>query len=113
MYKRRIGRMPDIVLALTTLPADVDAVPIARELIEAGLAACVSVVPAVRSVYAWQGAVEVGQEQQLVIKTTRVKVDAVWEVLRARHPYDVPEFLVVPVAGGSPDYLNWIRAVVA
>lgn len=113
MYKGTIGLMPEIVLALTTLPADMDVVPLARELVQAGLAACVSVVPSIQSVYVWQGRVEVSQEQQLVFKTTREKVDALWLALRARHPYDVPEFLVVPVVDGSPDYLSWIRASVA
>ena len=51
---------------------------------------------------------QVDQEQQLFIKTTKDQVDALWDVLRGRHPYDVPEFLVVPVIDGSEDYLRWV-----
>jgi periplasmic divalent cation tolerance protein len=51
----------------------------------------------------------VDQEQQLFIKTTTEQVDALWEVIRSRHPYDVPEFLVIPVVDGSEDYLRWVE----
>ncbi len=100
--------MHEFVLVLTTLPAEADAAALAHELVERRLAACVTIVPAVTSVYRWEGAIETGQEQQLVIKTTRARVDALWEGLRARHPYDVPEFAVVPIATGNPAYLRWI-----
>jgi periplasmic divalent cation tolerance protein len=50
----------------------------------------------------------VDREQQLFIKTTSDRVDALWEVLRSRHPYDVPEFLVLPVVGGSEEYTRWV-----
>lgn len=100
--------MSDVVLALTTLPADFDAATVAQEIVGAGLAACVTIVPAVRSVYTWNGVPQVDHEQQLLIKTTSDLVDALWEALRARHPYDTPEFLVVPVIDGSEQYLRWI-----
>lgn len=100
--------MREIVLALTTLPAEADAAAIARQLVQARLAACVTVIPAVRSVYTWEGAVETAGEQQLVIKTARDRVDALWPALEALHPYDVPEFVVVPVLDGNPAYLQWI-----
>jgi periplasmic divalent cation tolerance protein len=62
----------------------------------------------VRSVYTWDGVPQVDEEQQLFIKTTTDVVDALWDALKDRHPYDVPEFLVVPVIDGSEDYLRWL-----
>src|SRR5438132_6337959 len=66
LYKEKIAVMSEIVLALTTLPADFDAPALAQELVRAGLAACVSILPSVQSVYTWQGRVENEREQQLV-----------------------------------------------
>lgn len=100
--------MPDYVMALTTVPENFDAAALAHDLVGAGLAACVTIVPAVRSIYTWQGEVKSDQEQQLLIKTTADLVDALWDMVRDRHPYDVPEFLVLPVIDGSTDYLQWI-----
>ena len=100
--------MPEIVLALTTVPHDFDAPALARALVESRVAACVTVLPGVRSVYTWQGAIHEDAEQQLVIKTTRDTVPAVWTALKSRHPYDVPEFVVLSVVDGNPDYLQWV-----
>jgi len=101
--------MSEFVLALTTLPADFDATALAQELVGAGLAACVNVLPAVTSIYTWKGVPQVDREQQLFIKTTSALVDDLWDTLRARHPYDIPEFVVVPVIDGSQDYLRWVE----
>jgi len=101
--------MSELVMAFTTLPADFDATTLAQDLVAAGLAACVNVLPAVTSVYTWEGVPQVDKEQQLIIKTTHEAVDALWEVLRSRHPYDTPEFVVVPIIDGSEDYLAWVE----
>ena len=101
--------MSELVMAFTTLPADFDATTLAQDLVAAGLAACVNVLPAVTSVYTWEGVPHVDKEQQLIIKTTHEAVDALWEVLRSRHPYDTPEFVVVPIIDGSEDYLAWVE----
>lgn len=101
--------MSELVMAFTTLPADFDATALAQDLVASGLAACVNVLPAVTSVYVWEGVPQVDKEQQLFIKTTHDAVDALWEVLRTRHPYDTPEFVVVPIIDGSEDYLAWIE----
>lgn len=100
--------MSEVVLALTTLPADFDAGALAQDLVGSGLAACVTIVPGIRSVYTWNGLPHIDDEQQLFIKTTSEKADDLWEVLRTRHPYETPEFLVVPVIDGSDEYLRWI-----
>jgi periplasmic divalent cation tolerance protein len=100
--------MADLTVALTTVPADFDAPALAQELVGAGLAACVTIVPGVTSVYTWKGVPQVDKEQQLIIKTSAAALDALREALLARHPYDVPEFIVLPIVAGSEDYLNWL-----
>jgi len=107
-YKGKIGGMSDFVLALTTLPADFDTSTLAQDLVGSGLAACVTILPGIRSVYTWKGVPQIDQEQQLFIKTTTSQVDPLWDLLSDRHPYDVPEFIVVPVIDGSEEYLKWI-----
>jgi periplasmic divalent cation tolerance protein len=104
--------MTDVVLVLSTFPDDFDAPRLRQciaDLIASGSAACVSVMAPMESTYRWEGKIAVARERQLVIKTTVGGVDAVQEALTAAHPYDLPEFLVVPVMGGSADYLAWVR----
>ncbi len=96
-----------IAIVLTTLAGDADAVALARTLVDERLAACVNVLPAMTSVYRWDGLVEQAQEQQLVIKTAPDRVAALEARIRELHPYDLPEFLVLP-ASGSKAYLEWI-----
>ena len=96
------------VIVLTTLPADADATPLARTLVYERLAACVNVLPPMQSIYRWQGNVEEASERQLIIKTTAARVEELKTRLSALHPYDVPEFLVVPIADGSDSYLRWL-----
>ena len=98
-----------LVIVLTTLGADADAAELARTLVEHRLAACVNIVGDVTSIYRWKDAVEQDEEQLLVIKTTAELVDALQARLRELHPYELPEFLVVPVTGGSEGYLAWLR----
>ncbi len=83
---------------------------LAREMIEMRLAACVQVLEGVQSFYRWQGAVESAAESVLWIKTTESRVAELRNWLLARHPYQLPEFLVLPVVGGSAEYLRWLAA---
>ncbi len=101
--------MSDFVLALSTLPGDFDATELAQDLVGSGLAACITILPGIKSVYIWKGVPQTDQEQQLVIKTTSEQVDALWDMLRDRHPYEVPEFVVIPVVDGSEEYLKWVE----
>jgi periplasmic divalent cation tolerance protein len=98
----------DCVLVLTTLPADHDAEALARRLVDERLAACVNVLPPMRSIYRWKGAVEAADERQVLIKTIASRVAALERRLRELHPYEVPEFVVLPVTGGSHPYLAWV-----
>src|SRR5262245_21469178 len=100
--------MTEFVIVLTTLPAEGDAEKFASQLDEERLAACVSIGHAMRSVYLWKNAVERADERQLAIKTTRAQVTALEARLRKLHPYDVPEFVVLPIDSGSADYLSWL-----
>ena len=97
------------VLVLTTLAADADAGALARTLVAERLAACVNILPAMTSVYRWQGRVDEAREQQIVIKTASDRVAALAARLRELHSYEVPEFLVIRVSEGSDAYLRWIR----
>jgi periplasmic divalent cation tolerance protein len=99
---------PEYVIVLTTLPSDADAAEFGRALVEERLAACVNVLPVMESIYRWEGAIENDAERQVVIKTARQQVVALWERVRDLHPYDVPEFVVVPIIDGNDAYLRWI-----
>ena len=98
----------EYVLVLTTLPADADAAGFARTLVEERLAACVNLFAPMESVYRWEGELQLEAERQILMKTTRDRVVALWERLRELHPYDVPEFVVLPIVDGNDAYLRWI-----
>lgn len=94
-------------LVLTTWPIEPPPYEVARALVEARLAACVHVLDAGRSTYRWNGAVETAHERQLVIKTTRRALAALEAAVRARHPYEVPEWIVLDAAA-SDAYGAWL-----
>jgi periplasmic divalent cation tolerance protein len=98
-----------IVFVLTTLGADAEASVFARTLVQERLAACVSVLPPMTSVYRWKGDLEEAREQQLVIKTTADCVAALAERFRSLHPYELPEFVIVRPEDVSPLYGQWVR----
>lgn len=100
------------MIVLTTLGADIDASAFAHTLIEERLAACVSALPTMASVYRWKGSIEEAREQQVVIKTTAAQVDALQVRFRTLHPYEVPEFLIVWPDDASTLYGEWVRASV-
>ena len=98
----------DYVIVLTTIPADADAPAFGRTLVDERLAACVNLLPIMESVYRWEGRVEHESERQVVIKTARERVVALWERVREMHPYEVPEFVVLPIVDGNDAYLRWV-----
>ena len=99
--------MTEYVLVLTTFPED-GADTLAIALVEERLAACVNVLEPMRSIYRWKGRVETALERQVVIKTRAANVAALEVRVTALHPYDVPEFLVLAIEGGSHAYLAWL-----
>jgi len=98
----------EALVVLVTAPSAEKAAELARAVVEERLAACGNVLPQIRSIYRWQGAVHDEPEALLVLKTT----EALFERLRARvvelHPYETPEVLALPVAAGHAPYLAWI-----
>ena len=81
---------------------------LARFLVEEHLAACVNILPGLTSVYPWEGKIETGSEALLLIKTERMLYQKLEAELRERHPYELPELIVIDIERGLPDYLNWI-----
>ncbi len=83
---------------------------IARLLVERQVAACINLVPQIRSIYRWQGKVEDSTEWLLIIKTSQARFQSLREALAAAHSYEIPEILALPVVDGSPEYLSWLGA---
>jgi len=103
----------DVVVALTTAPTAEVAGEIARALVAEKLAACVNIVPGVRSIYAWKGEICDEGEVLCVMKTRSDRVEALRARLVALHPYEVPELVVLGVADGHAPYLEWVLASVS
>lgn len=99
--------MVDLILILTTMPDDNRADELAMTLVGEGLAACVNVHGPMASTYRWKAAIEHEAERQLVIKTTRARLPAIEVRLRALHPYELPEFVVI-AAESSDAYGRWV-----
>ncbi|HET8724649.1 MAG TPA: divalent-cation tolerance protein CutA [Anaeromyxobacteraceae bacterium] len=102
--------MTETVVILVTAPTADVAASIARTLVEERLVACGNVVPAIRSIYRWEGAVHDDAEALLVLKTERRTLPELKVRLKALHPYQVPEFLALPVEDGLAGYLEWVGA---
>ena len=94
--------MTTYILVHTTLPDEDTARAMARSLVEARLAACVSIGAPVESLYHWQGALENAREVPLTVKTRADRFAAVAAAIRSRHPYELPEILAVPIVDGTP-----------
>ena len=97
-----------VTLVLSTCPPD-RAEELAGMLVESLLAACVNIIPAITSVYRWQGRIERESEALLVIKCRADNYNALERRLRSAHPYELPEIITVPQIGGLPEYLQWVK----
>jgi len=95
-------------VVLVTSPSRSVSEKLSKGLVGKKLAACVNRVPGITSRYWWKGKIETGKEELLLIKTVKSKLPALTRWVKANHPYEVCEVLVLPVAGGNSDYLNWI-----
>lgn len=98
----------ETLLVLTNLPDAASAQLLAASLVEQRLAACVNILAPCRSVYHWQGKIESAEEVPLLIKTTAERYAALEQAILARHPYELPEIVAVPISNGLPAYLNWV-----
>lgn len=102
-----------VVVVITTLPTPEKAAEIAKILVEERLAACVNLVPQIRSIYRWKDAIQDETETLAIAKTTQDRAEALHARLLSLHPYEVPEVLALPVSGGHAPYLDWVGASVA
>jgi periplasmic divalent cation tolerance protein len=102
--------MTNKIVVLTTCADENEAEKLARALLDDRLAACVSVIPRMRSFYHWKGAIESADECLLLIKSSRESFEALSATLRKLHSYEVPEVLALPVVDGEPNYLNWLES---
>jgi periplasmic divalent cation tolerance protein len=102
-----------VVIVLTTWPASSDAGAFARTLVEERLAACVNVLGQMQSTYRWKDTIETDAERQVLIKTTEARLGELEARIRTLHPYEIPEFLVFRVEGGSESYLSWVNETVS
>jgi len=100
--------MTDKIVVLSTCANEDEAERLGRLLLEQRLAACVSVVPGLRSFYHWKGAIESATECLLLVKTSREQFPGVSGALRKAHSYELPEVLALPVLDGSEEYLEWM-----
>lgn len=96
------------LLVLCTCPTRECAKDIARSLVEQRLAACVSLLPAVESVYRWQGKVETSEEILLLIKTQSERLEELKVHVLMLHPYELPEIIAVTIGSGLDRYLEWM-----
>src|SRR5215204_3036169 len=96
------------LLVYTTFPDEETALAVGHELVAAKLAACVNVLPGMKSVYAWKGAIDRGEEVVAIVKTREAVRESVCEALKARHPYETPIILFLEVSGGHPATLDWL-----
>ena len=100
----------DVLLVLTSLPDKASAGALASHLIEAQLAACVSLLAPATSVFRWEGKMSRELEVPALIKTTQSRYAALEAAIRDRHPNELPEIIAVPVTHGLPAYLDWVGA---
>ncbi|CAF1275126.1 unnamed protein product [Adineta steineri] len=97
---------------ITTVSNDETARKLARSIVESRLAACVNIIPGVRSIYEWQSTIHEDNELILMIKTRQEFVPQLIEFVKKNHPYDVPELIELPINSGNQDYLKWIDGIV-
>ena len=101
---------PENAVVLVTTP-EAEAQGLAEVLVREKKAACVNIVPRVRSTYWWQGEIESDDESLLIIKTRLSLLDDLIEAVKETHSYEVPEVIALPILGGNRDYLDWIGSV--
>jgi periplasmic divalent cation tolerance protein len=97
-------------VVLVTAPDLKTARALAKAALQARLIACANLIPKIESHYWWQGKIESGAEVLLVLKTRKSKLAALENLILAKHPYDTPEFLVLPLSAGSKKYLDWLES---
>jgi periplasmic divalent cation tolerance protein len=100
-------------VVLVTAPDLKTARALARAALQARLIACANLIPKIESHYRWRGKIESGAEVLLVLKTQKSRLAALEKLILAKHPYDTPEFLVLPLSAGGKKYLTWLATACA
>jgi len=103
---KRKGKYAVVLVTAPDLPT---ARKLARAALGARLVACANLVPRIESHYWWRGKIEKSAETLLVMKTTLARLTALEKLITARHPYDTPEFIALPITRGSKRYLDWVQ----
>jgi periplasmic divalent cation tolerance protein len=99
-------------IVFTTAGTHDEAARIARALVERRLAACVNIVGPIESIYRWRDAIETSPEFLLLVKTTDAQANAVRDIIKELHSYELPECIEVSIDAGSPEYLAWLREAI-
>lgn len=105
--------MNDPIIILTTVSSKKEAELIGSKLIDKELAACVNIIPNIKSIYYWEGKINKDSEYLLIIKTVKRAEEDIFENIRKLHSYDTPEMISIPITGGEKSYLNWLSKSVA
>jgi periplasmic divalent cation tolerance protein len=100
-------------VVLVTVGNEKEAEKITEKLLEKKLAACVNIVPLVKSFFWWQGKIDQAEERLLIIKTKKAVFEEMRKLVKSVHSYTVPEIIALPIIAGEEDYLNWIEEVVS
>jgi periplasmic divalent cation tolerance protein len=105
--------MTDKIVVLSTFASAEDAQRVARALVEKKLAACVNVIPGIRSIYRWEETIEDEEEVLIVIKSSRALIQELTDEIERLHSYEVPEVIALPVVDGAERYLAWMNRELA
>lgn len=97
------------IIVLVTASSEAEAVKISNALVEEHLAACVNIVPGIRSLFFWKGKTQDEKETLLIVKSRQPLLDRLITRVKSVHSYTVPEIIALPVIGGSGDYLAWLK----
>lgn len=97
-----------ILVIMVTVGNQKEARRIGKRMVEAKLAACANIIPAIESIYRWKGKVVKSQEVLLIFKSTKVRYAALEKAIKAIHTYDTPEIIALPVKKGLPQYIGWV-----
>lgn len=105
--------MTDAVIVLCTFANWEDAERIGSAVVEARLAACVNILPGIRSIYRWKGDIEHAEETLALMKTTQQSFSALRDRIKELHPYETPEIIAAPIIEGLAEYLAWVHEQVS
>jgi len=103
--------MSDLIVAFVTTNTEREASSLAQKIVQEKLAACVNIVPQIRSIYEWEGEIHDEQEHLLIIKSLKTKLDQLKGFIEKHHSYEVPEFVAMELDDALPDYIQWVRDV--